>query len=185
VSDLLPRVAFPRLGYDREQVEEFLAGVRAAYERPAIDPNGLAPLDIRKAAFDLEIRGYSPAAVDAALDRLEEALAARIRQQFIHANGQEGWNSQLAMRAEVLYGRLRRPAGQRFSRPRGIGRGYKAKSVDALLDRITAFFDRGEPLTAADLRTATFSRVRKGRAYREAQVDAYLARAVDILLGVQ
>lgn len=185
MTELFPRAGFLRRGYDREQVESFFAGVRAAYERPSVDPNGLAPLDIRRAAFDLSTRGYRTTDVDAALDRLEDAFGTRLREQFVQAYGRDAWNAQLAAHAEVLYGRLRRPVGQRFARPRGIGRGYKAKEVDALLDRITAFFDAGAPITPADLRTSAFRHAAKWRSYREDQVDAYLAKAVDILLGVQ
>ncbi len=185
MTELFPRVGILRRGYDREQVDEFFAAVRAAYERPVMDPNGLSPIEIRHAAFDLSARGYRTADVDAALDRLEDAFANRLREQFVRAYGRDVWNAQLAERAQVLYDRLRRPKKQRFSRPRGLRRGYRTRDVDALLDRITAFFDTATPLTAKDLRLAIFRRRAKWRAYDEAKVDAYLARAVDILLGVQ
>lgn len=185
MTDMFPRVGFLHQGYDRDQVNEFFANVRAAYERPIVDPNGLTPMDIRHAAFDMRGRGYKTTAVDAALDRLEDAFTARMREQFIQANGINAWHAQLAERAQVLYERLRRPKGERFSRPRGLKRGYYANPVDALLDRITAFFDKGEPLTVQDLRTAIFPRRAKWRSYDESKVDAYLARAIDILQGVQ
>ena len=185
MTDMFPRVGYLHHGYDCEQVDDFFASVKAAYERTVVDPNGLAPLDIRHAAFDLTGRGYKTTAVDAALDRLEDAFAVRIRDQFVHANGRDAWNAQLAARAQVLYDRLRRPKGDRFSRPAILHRGYYAKEVDLLLDRITAFFDTGAALTPQDLRTATFARRRRGRAYNERQVDAYVARAIDIFLGVQ
>jgi DivIVA domain-containing protein len=184
VTDMFPRAGFLRQGYDREQVDEFFDKVRVAYERSMLDPNGLTPLTIRHAAFDLRSGGYRTIEVDAALDRLEDAFAARIKDQYIHQHGVEAWNNQLAQRAQVLYERLRRPKGKRFSHPRWLGRGYKARTVDDLLDRMTAFFDRGEPLTPSDLRTAIFPRRAKWRSYDEAKVDAYLARAVDILQGV-
>ena len=82
MSDLFPRVSFLQKGYDRRQVEEFFTNVRAAYERPTVDPGGMTPLDIRRAAFDLAGRGYKTEDVDAALDRLEDAFAARLREQF-------------------------------------------------------------------------------------------------------
>lgn len=185
MSELFPKVSMVKTGYDREQVEAFFAGVREAYERPHIDPNHLSPLEIRRVAFDLARGGYSTDAVDTALDRLEDAFAVRLREQFVNAHGQAAWQQDLARRAEVLYERLRRPPRERFSRPKGLfAKGYDAKQVDALMGRLIAFFDTGEPLTATDIRTATFVRRGKRRAYEEAQVDAYLARAVDVLLGV-
>lgn len=92
---------------------------------------------------------------------------------------------ELARRAQVLYPRLRRPRGQRFKSPKRGKRGYDARQVDALLDRLIAFFDRGEPLSHDELRAATFSRKGRRGAYDEGTVDAYLARAVDILMGAQ
>jgi DivIVA domain-containing protein len=185
MTELFPRVGVLRRGYDLAQVDEFFTAIRAAYERPVMDPNGLSAPELRRAAFDLTSRGYKTEDVDAALDRLEEAFSNRMREQFLRTYGRDVWNAQLAERAQVLYDRLRRPKGERFKRPRGLGRGYKSKDVDALLDRITAFFDTGEALTAKDLRLTMFPRRAKWRSYDEAQVDAYLARAVDIFLGVQ
>jgi DivIVA domain-containing protein len=185
MTELFPRVSILRRGYARAQVDEFFAAVRAAYERPVMDPNGLSPIEIRRAAFDLEARGYKTPDVDAALDRLEDAFATRLREQYVRASGRDAWNAILAERAQVLYDRLRRPTKQRFSRPKGLRRGYRTQDVDGLLDRITAFFDTGAPLTAKDLRFAIFRRRAKWRAYDEGKVDAYLARAVDIFLGVQ
>lgn len=184
MSKMFPSAGLLRYGYNREQVEEFFTTVRAAYERPEVDPNGLSPLEIRKAAFDLKMRGFKTADVDAALDRLEDAFAVRLRDQFIRARGQEGWHAFLAERAQVLYDRLRRPKGERFSRPKGVRRGYDTKPVDALLDRITQFFDTGAPVTPSDIRLAAFKRRANWRAYDERSVDAYLAKAVDILQGV-
>jgi DivIVA domain-containing protein len=67
----------------------------------------------------------------------------------------------------------------------GSRRGYDAREVDALIERLIVFFDRGEPLAPEELRTATFRRKGKRAAYDELTVDAFLARAVDILLGAQ
>lgn len=183
MSDLFPRAGFLSSGYHRAQVDEFFARARAAYERPHMDEQALSALDIRRAAFDLKRGGYKTGPVDDALDRLEAAFATRVREQYVRAHGQEAWMQVLAERAQVLYPRLRRPHGERFRHPDRGKKGYSAKEVDALLDRLIAFFDTGAPVTAEDLRTAAFSLESRKKAYDERTVDVYLARAIDILLG--
>ncbi|MDN4473592.1 DivIVA domain-containing protein [Demequina zhanjiangensis] len=182
MTDLFPRAGRLKIGYRRDQVDEFFTQAREAYEQA--DGGAMDAIDVRRASFDLKRGGYATPPVDAALDRLEQAFAARSRESFIKQKGQEAWLADLANRAQVLYPRLRRPAGERFARPGGISGGYDAKAVDEVLDRLTGFFDRGEAISAEELRSLTFKRRAKWRAYEERVVDAYLARAVDILLGV-
>jgi DivIVA domain-containing protein len=184
MRDLFPRAGFLRTGYHRVQVDAFFAEARAAYERPMLDDQTLSSLDVRRAAFDLKKGGYKCAAVDSALDRLELAFAARARDQFVRAHGQQAWMTRLAESAQALYPRLRRPAGDRFRAP-DRGRGYDVRAVDALLDRLIEFFDKGAALTPEELRAATFPRKRGRRAYDERTVDAFIARAVDVLMGAQ
>jgi DivIVA domain-containing protein len=184
MSKLFPRAGLLRSGYSVKQVDAFFEQVRQTYEQPMVDPDSLNPLTIRQATFDLTYRGYNTDAVDTALDKLEDAFAKRLRDQFVQAHGNDAWQQDLAARAQALYDNLRKDKGQRFSRPGGLGRGYDAKKVDELLDRLTAFFDTGEPVTPDEIRTAAFARRIKPRAYDEDEVDAYLAQAVDILQGV-
>jgi len=185
MSESFPRAGLLRSGYHRGQVDAFFADARAAYERPMLDDQAVSSLDVRRAAFVLRRGGYKCSAVDGALDRLEVAFAARARDQFVRAHGQQAWMSRLAESAQALYPRLRRPAGDRFRGPVGGRRGYDAREVDALVERLIAFFDKGEPLSPEEVRAMTF-RVRGGRgAYDERTVDAFVARAIDILLGVQ
>lgn len=184
MTDLFPRASRMRHGYHMGQVGEFFKRARVAYENPGGAGTEMTTLDIRRTAFDLKRGGYSTAAVDAALDRLETAFATRVRENYVRAHGQEAWMKDLADRAQILYPRLRRPKGQKFAPPPGLHGGYDRRQVDAMLARITAFFDGGEQLTADDVRSATFTHRGKGKAYSERVVDAYLARTVDILLGV-
>jgi DivIVA domain-containing protein len=184
MTDLFPRTNALRLGYKPEQVAEFFDEARLAYERPGAPDAELSPLDVRRAAFDLKHGGYSTAAVDAALDRLELAFATRTRDIYVRANGKDQWMQHLAERAQVLYPRLRRPAGERFEHPSSLKHGYDVREVDAVLARITAFFDTGAPLEADELRAIAFRSRLGNRAYDERTVDAFLARTVDILLGV-
>lgn len=183
MKDMFPHVNPLARGYHRGQVDAFFAQARMAYERPALDEQAMSAFDVHRAAFDLARGGYKTDAVDAALDRLETAFATRARDQFVRAHGQDAWMAQLAQRAQVLYPRLRRPKGQRFRSPVRSMRGYDARDVDALLGRLIAFFDSGAALTPDDLRSATFRRRGRRGAYDERTVDAYIARAVDILQG--
>lgn len=183
MTSQFPRAGLLKLGYHRAQVDDFFARARSTYEQPALDESKLSAIDIRRAAFDLKYGGYQIAAIDQTLDRLEIAFAQRAREQFVRMHGQDAWMRTLAERAQVLYPRLRRPRGDRFRHPKGLGRGYAVTEVDLLLDRIIGFFDTGSPVTAEEIRGALFSAKRGKGAYDERTVDAYLARAVDILLG--
>lgn len=183
MPDLFPKVNSFKLGYSPREVDQFFARAREAYEKPGF-ANDLAAFDVRRASFDVRRGGYVIAAVDAALDRLEVAFSARVRDRFVREKGHDAWMQDLAARAQTLYPRLRRPAGKRFAAPKGrFQGGYDRKEVDAVLDRLTAFFDQGQPITAEEVRSMTFTRRRQGAAYDERVVDVYLARAVDILLG--
>jgi len=184
MSDLFPRGGFARLGYAVRQVDDFFAQARAVYERPVLEESQMSALDVRRAAFDLKRGGYATRAVDEALDRLEVAFATRAREQFVRTHGHDAWMRVLAERAQVLYPRLRRPRGERFAHPTGLlGKGYNAAQVDAMLERLTAFFDTGAPLSPEELRAALFTRSGGKKAYSERVVDVYLARAADILQG--
>lgn len=171
-------------GYDRKQVEDFFSRARQSYE--ASDPQGetMTEHDVRSVAFDLVRSGYDTAAVDEALDRLESAIVQRRRERYIAARGQSAWMEDIAELATTLYPRLVRPAGERFAAP-ASGRGYEREAVDELLDRMVAYFDDDGELSAAEIRRATFPGARGAKAYNEAVVDAFLDRAVEVLLAVE
>lgn len=170
-------------GYDPDEVDDFFAHARAVYEQgPAA---ALSSKDVRGVAFDMVRGGYVTAAVDAALDRLEAAFVARARAEYVSTQGQQAWMAKLSEQARTLYGRLGRPDGDRFAPPERRQQGYEPADVDELCRRLVAYFDTGAPLAAAEVRAATFRR-RKGRnAYAEPPVDAFFARAVEVLLGVE
>jgi len=170
-------------GYDPEEVDEYFDHAKQVYEGKVDET--LTGRDVRATAFDLVRGGYVPVAVDAALDRLEAAFVARARDQFIATHGQAAWMAELADGARTLYGRLTRPDGQRFAPARRGEWAYDPADVDALCRRLVAYFDHGEPLTAQDVRSATFGRRRGAAGYAEGPVDAFCARAVEVLLGVE
>ena len=115
---------------------------------------------------------------------MEAAFIQRDRSAFVAANGEGAWFDKVADEATSLYPRLLRPAGERFRHPEGRGQGYSVPQVDALLDRLSAFFDDRQTLTEAQLRTVTFKVTRGQNAYDEAQVDAFIGRAIQVLVSV-
>ena len=170
-------------GYDPDEVDAFFDHARQVYEG-GVD-EALTGRDVRAAAFDLVRGGYVVGAVDAALDRLESAFVARAREQFVARNGQAAWMAELAEGARTLYGRLTRPDGERFAPARRGEPAYDRADVDALCRRLVDYFDRGQPLTAQEVRQATFGHRRGAAGYAEAPVDAFCRRAVEVLLGVE
>ena len=184
-------------GYDPEQVEEFFARARDAYEgvfEAATGTNGpqargvtgsrMTAHEVRVAAFDLVRGGYDVHQVDSALDRLEDALAARERERLVQAGGEDALFAELSRRAQALHGRLNRPDGQRFERGEGFEPGYAPEDVDALCKRLLGYFNDGEEMSADEVRRAVFRTRRGKRGYREIQVDAFLDRAVEIMVAV-
>ncbi len=178
-----PRTRFYRRGYAPQWVDAFFVEAKAAYE--GLPPGtGFDATDVQQATFPLQRGGYAPQAVDGALNRLQAAFIQREQQQYVAQHGEEQWHQLVADRATTLYPRLLRPEGEKFSHPEGRrGVGYDAEQVDDLLLRLTRYFDNGVPLQPADVRGAYFKSARGQAAYREDQVDAYLARAVEILLA--
>lgn len=177
------KVTGMRTGYHPEEVDDFFTHARTVYEQgPA---GALSSRDVRTVAFDLVRHGYSTTAVDAALDRLEAAFVARSRADYIAENGRQAWLETLADQARSLYGRLTRPDGERFAPPQGRQPGYAAQDVDALCHRLVDYFDKNTPLTAQEIRSAVFGRAKGRQAYAEGPVDAFLERAVDVLLAAE
>ncbi|GAA3812151.1 DivIVA domain-containing protein [Cellulomonas soli] len=172
-----------RSGYDPDEVDEFFEHARLVYEQGP--PGTVSGKDVRDVAFEMVRGGYVTSAVDSALDRLEAAFVARERAEFVAEHGQQAWMDKLGEHARTLYGRLSRPDGDRFAPPEGRHVGYEAADVDALCHKLVGFFDNGVALTAAEVRAVTFRR-RKGRdAYGRQAVDAFVGRAVEVLLGVE
>lgn len=169
-------------GYDKKEVDEFFASARAAYER---EPGAasLKASDVRRVAFHQVRGGYLTHEVDLALDRLETAFVRQERAENVATKGQNQWLAMVADRATTLYGRLVRPRGKRFRLAQG--RGYRIGEVDDFLDRLSTFFEDGGEMTADEVRYQTFPAARGKDAYDEGVVDAFLARAVEVLTAVE
>ena len=76
-----PRSRKSTWGYDVNEVEDFLEDARRAYAADRSQPTVLTADSIRHIAFTMRKGGYSTTAVDAALERLEDAFAAREREK--------------------------------------------------------------------------------------------------------
>ncbi|KFF59266.1 hypothetical protein JF66_12655 [Cryobacterium sp. MLB-32] len=182
MSTTFPRSAKKTLGYSLEQVEDFLASARQAYD--ANDDSGpLTAVSIRHTAFSMQKGGYSPQHVDAALERLEDAFAARERERVLSVSGEEEWLREARTSSEVLVARLSRAAGHRFTRTSFLSVGYKRSDVDRFSNRIVKCLRDGRSMSVDEVRTAVFRAERGG--YREAQVDVVLDSVIDVMLAVR
>ncbi|MEX5300028.1 DivIVA domain-containing protein [Kocuria sp. CPCC 205292] len=197
----IPRCSPAERGYDVEQVDDVLVAVRAALgdapDGPAPDgfapvgpagerPRALTSTQVRAVAFAAARGGYRPEAVDELLEAAEDALAAAEREQCLRVRGPEAWQEHVDALARLLRNRLDRPRTQRFRRPsRPRAQGYSAAHVDVLCERLGARLTGAVPLEPAELRRAVFPPAQGERSYEEQQVDAFLDRAVQLLLAVR
>ncbi len=178
-----PRARKGRPGYDIDEVEEFLEDARRAYTSENPDVSVITADSIRTTAFTLRKGGYSTSHVDSALERLEDAFAAREREREIARMGEEAWYADARETAQELLDRVVRPAGKKFQRVTFLTQGYSVKDVDAFADRIAAYFQNGGVLTTEEVRTVAFRPQRGG--YREAQVDLVLDAVTRVMLAVR
>lgn len=181
MSGMFQAVSGLKKGYDKSEVDDFFEHARQAYEGVASEP--LTHKDIHTCVFDVVRGGYNTDQVDAAMNRLENAFVSKERETVTAQYGPDGWSHWLNERAKTLYPRLTRPNGSRFSHPKGFG--YNIDEVDALCANLVKFIDGKLRITASELREVTFSPAKRKNAYDEASVDAFMARAIEILLGVE
>lgn len=178
-----PRARKGRLGYDIDEVEDFLEDARRAYTAENPDVSVVTADTIRTTAFAMRKGGYSTTHVDAALERLEDAFAARERERQIAREGDENWYASARATAQEILDRVVRPKGRKFQRVTVLTLGYSTADVDAFADRVAGYFQSGEPLTPEDVRTVAFRPQRGG--YREAQVDYLLDTVTRVMLAVR
>ena len=177
-----PRSPKSAPGYDVEQVDEFLETARRAYDGDDAAPE-LTAADIRHTAFSMAKGGYSTTHVDAALERLEDAFAARERETARARKGDAAWFEEARTTAQVVLNRLDRPLGHRFDRVSFLTLGYNRNDVDRFANRLVRYFQDGRPMSVEEVRTVTFREQRGG--YREAQVDLLLDSVTDVMLAVR
>lgn len=177
-----PRSPKKSLGYDTDEVDEFLSAARRAYDGDGDGPT-LTAQEIRHTAFAMTKGGYSTSHVDAALERLEDAFAARERETARADSGDAAWYEEARTTAQVILERLQRPLGQRFERVSFLTLGYNRQDVDRFAARLVKYFQDGRPMGVDEVRTVTFREQRGG--YREAQVDLVLDSVTDVMLAVR
>jgi DivIVA domain-containing protein len=181
VSTTFPRAR--KLGYDVDQVEDFLEDARRAYHAQPGEPTLVTAEVIRQQSFTMKKHGYAPSHVDAALERLEDAFATKEREAAFRERGDQAWYTEARETAQVLLDRVVRPRGRRFRRVGWFTLGYAVREVDQLTDRVSAYFQAGRPLSIEDLRTAAFPAQRGG--YQEAQVDLVIDHVIEVMLAVR
>lgn len=175
-----PRERRGRQGYDPEEVDRFISSARAEFDRRS---GGLRSADVRRTAFTMRRGGYATSAVDAALERLEDAFAERERDAAIRKGGERAYYASTRQLAKEITGRLERPDGKRFDRV-GFGKiGYSTKEVDHFAREARSFFEDGSQVPVEYVRSVAF-RPRRG-GYSEAQVDLLIDGLVEAMLAVR
>ncbi|MDR1118882.1 MAG: DivIVA domain-containing protein [Bifidobacteriaceae bacterium] len=182
MADLFRRAGRSR-GYKAAEVDDFFGRAQAVYEGRSTEV--MTPNDVRNVAFSQAKGGYEEPQVDGALDRLDNAFTRKQRSEFIALHGQQAWLDKIVDRATTLYDRLGRPDGKKFAPASGGARAYDRTQVDALLHRLADYFNNGAALTSQDVRHAVFSTVRGKRGYAMGPVDAYLDRALEVLVAAE
>jgi DivIVA domain-containing protein len=182
VSSTFPRAPRSQPGYDVSQVERFLSEARRAYDEEGEAKTGIDAAAIRSTSFRMRRGGYSPLRVDEALERLEDAFAAREREREIEAMGEDAWIRRARERADEITARLSRPDGEKFRRVGRFSAGYDPDEVDRFLVRVQRYFRESRPMSVDEVRQVAF-RTRRG-GYSEAQVDLLLDAVIDVMLAV-
>ncbi|TSE17986.1 DivIVA domain-containing protein [Arthrobacter sp. KBS0703] len=179
------RVARTDYGYNAKQVDQFLQRARVSLETPAAAVHPIKSADVRSVSFDPVKGGYSATAVDAALDRLEDAFARRERDELIAVQGEDAWLRQIGQLSGTLRGRLHRPDGERFRHPvKKKARSYNTKDVDRLCKDLIGYLEEDKPLSVDNVRRAVFRPAVGKDGYEETQVDAFLDRVVELMAAI-
>jgi DivIVA domain-containing protein len=166
-------------GYHRAAVDTFLAAARESFEADG----DLTAADVRIASFPLVKDGYVVADVDAALGRIEDAFAARRREQAVRSGGAEEWVTEARAQAQEILDHLARGRRHKFARTGFLTFGYRVDEVDHVAARIVRYLRDGDELSVEQLRSAAFRMQRGG--YREEQVDALLDATIEVMLAVR
>jgi DivIVA domain-containing protein len=167
-----------RRGYKVADVDLFLDHLETSL------PTGrVASAQVRAVGFGSQFGGYDVADTDALLAEVEDALAQRERSRALAQDDQRAWTDRRAALGQAVAGRLKERRGERFPRARGLRRGYHPRDVDDLCELLVQHFRGSTTLTADEVRDALFRPRRGARGYREAPVDAFLDRVVELMVS--
>lgn len=195
----IARVGKRKKGYDVHQVDAFLEQAHALYEADGIQ---LHRSDIQDASFDIVKGGYAIPQVDAALERLEQAVTDKQTQYDIAQLGRVAWKAQTEAQFQELDRHAQRAEGQRFAPAQPKTPSYDRKQVDRLIDRVLAkaeaelerisagSFGRQGPeadptLTSQYVEDVSFTQRKGKHGYDERQVDYYLNACVNLLASLE
>lgn len=173
------------IGYNVKQVDVFLDRARSYFLNADTDGKEITSHDVRTASFDPARGGYNAQAVDAALDRIEDEFVLREKDLLITAEGEKAWMLKIGKSASVLRGRLHRPDGERFRKPkRKNQQGYSIADVDLLCHELLVYIEDNGELSVDVVRRAVFAPVTGGECYEESQVDAFLDKVVELMASI-
>jgi DivIVA domain-containing protein len=175
-----PRERNRRLGYDPQEVDRFIAVARDEFNR---SDGRLRAADIRQTAFTMQRGGYATPAVDAALERLEDAFAVRERDLAVRGGQERAYYAGTRQLAKEIIGRLERPDGKRFARVGFARIGYSVAEVDRFAHEARSYFEDGSHVPVERVRSIAFHPKRGG--YSEAQVDLLIDGLVETMLSVR
>lgn len=165
------------LGYNPADVDPVIELARRQFADPA--SRVLSASDLRAAQFGLVKGGYQIAAVDQALERLDDAFAVNEAKRLTAQRGHHGAFLYLEELKATLVARAERPAGHKFKRNPFWFKGYSKHQVDLLLAQVAGYFAGTDRIGVEQLRRTVFSPRWGG--YVENQVDAYIDRVVEHL----
>lgn len=195
----IARVGKRKKGYDVHQVDAFLEQAHALYEADGIQ---LHRSDIQDASFDIVKGGYAIPQVDAALERLEQAVTDKQTQYDIAQLGRVAWKAQAEAQFQELDRHAQRAEGQRFAPAQPKTPSYDRKQVDRLIDRVLAKAEaelerisagssgrqgpEADPtLTSQYVEDVSFTQRKGKHGYDERQVDYYLNACVNLLASLE
>jgi len=195
----IARVGKRKKGYDVHQVDAFLEQAHALYEADGIQ---LHRSDIQDASFDIVKGGYAIPQVDAALERLEQAVTDKQTQYDIAQLGRVAWKAQTEAQFQELDRHAQRAEGQQFAPAQPKTPSYDRKQVDRLIDRVLAKAEaelerisagssgrqgpEADPtLTSQYVEDVSFTQRKGKHGYDERQVDYYLNACVNLLASLE
>ena len=172
-----PTVGKKNFGYDPAEVDAFIALARDQYARP--ESRVINWKNLVATGFQLVKDGYDVAAVDKAIEKLEDTFAERDVKSPIFQFPVVNKAEQLIKLRALLASRVARPKGKKFERASVLGLGYSRKAVDVLVTLVGEFLEDQDSLELDEVRGLKFKVVRGG--YVESQVDTYIDRLVEFI----